>query len=430
VADWYNAVTWVVLAALAGLNLLVLLYRSRRGAAIRPWVRRVLRRLSGREDLRWLDWQPLFAAAGIAFACVSAYGILSGQYGCRPGGSDPITLLNSGRAFWSGASPFNVPQCGHTGEVPYGLAAILVTAFGSLGDLPGVYLLWGLVALSILPLTWVVAGADRQYVTVYVGTSALFVPVICSQIDGATNAIVPATVMLSLFLASRNELVSAAVGGFLSTARFPNLLPLLGETGSFRRRRLLAFVATLGAFAAATALTYAIWGASFLDIVFFQQFARRSFSLNAYGILLLSNALPGGLAIEVFQGVVTLGLLVAVLAWGRSPLRAAALVLVGFALITPFLSFTILIWLLPAALMGTRARWWLWGAAFVGSLNYDLALNVWAWDDGVIWPSMILDGILTILLVALFVDLWRTELRSRRERSSSGASARPSATRS
>ena len=415
-ADWYNAVTWGVLGALAALNLLVLLYRSEWGSAVRPWVRSVLRRISGRDDLVWLDWQPLLAAAGIAFAGVSAYGILSGQYGCRPGGSDPITILNSGRAFWQGQSPFLVPQCAHTGEIPYGLAAVLITAVGSLGGLPGVYFVWGLVALSVVPLTWAVGGPDRRYLSVFVTTSVLFVPIICSQIDGTTNAIVPATVLLSFYLVRRSELLSAAVGGFLSTARFPSLLPILGETGSFPRRRYLAFAVAAAVFAAVTALSFAVWGSNFIHIVFVQQLGRRSFSVNLYGILLLTNTLPGGLGIELVQGALTLGLLVAVFVAVRSPFAAAAILLVGFALLTPFLSLNILIWLLPVALLGLRAQWWLWGIGFVGSLNYDLALNVWAWDDGVSWPSMILDVILTILLLALFVELWRSELAGRRTR--------------
>ena len=431
-ADWYNAVTWFVFGALSAVNLLVLVYRTEWGSDVRPMVLGVLRRISRRSDLRWLDWQPLVAAAGVAFACVSAYGILSGQYGCRPGGSDPITILNSGKAFWAGANPFTVPQCGHTGEVPYGLAAVLLTALGSLGGLPGVYLVWGLVALAVVPLTWAVAGPDRRFVTVFVGTSALFVPVVCSQIDGLTNAIVPVTLLLSLYLAERSEILSAAVGGFLSTARFPSLLPVLGETGSFPRRRYLSFVTAAAVFGGVTLGSFALWGQDFLGPVFLNQLGRRSFSLNFYGILLLSNALPGGLAVELFQGALTVALLVAVLLWVRSPAAAVTIMLVGFALLTPFLSFTILIWLLPVALLGFRAQWWLWGVAFVGSLNYDLALNVWAWDDGVLWPSMFLDVVLTVLLLALFIELWRKELSGRgREprdsphRSSEAGEARP-----
>ncbi|HXY12480.1 MAG TPA: hypothetical protein VEJ85_03185, partial [Thermoplasmata archaeon] len=69
-------------------------------------------------------------------------------------------------------------------------------------------------------------------------------------------------------------------------------------------------------------------------------------------------------------------------------------------------------WLLPVALLGMRAKWWLWGVALVGSFNYDLALNVWAWDDGVSWPSMVLDIVLSALLIVLFVELWRHERAS------------------
>jgi hypothetical protein len=114
-ADWFNEVTWSVLAGLAALNLLVLLSatKSAPGAWIRARASKALRAPSGRSDLQWLDWKPLTAAAGIAFATVSAYGIRSGQYGCHPPGvSDPIGVLSSGKAFWAGTDPFQVVDCG------------------------------------------------------------------------------------------------------------------------------------------------------------------------------------------------------------------------------------------------------------------------------------------------------------------------------
>ena len=414
-AAWFNAVTWGVFGALSALNLLVLLYRTERGARIRPWVLGTLRRISGRSDLNWLDWQPILVAATIAFAAVSAYGIVSGQYGCHPPGvSDPIGVLNSGKAFWAGTDPFKVSDCGGSLEIPYGLASVLISAIGSFGGLTGIYVVWGAVALALIPLTWAVAGPDRRYVLLFVATSVLLVPLVSSQIDGATNAIVPTTVLLSLYLAGRSEPLAVAVGGFLSTARFPNLLPILGATGSFPRRRYLSFVVALVAFGGVTALTFAVWGNEFLNPVFLQQIGRRSFSLNLYGILLFENWLPGGIGVETVEVVLTVALVVAVFLSMRSPIVAASIVLVGFALLTPFLSFNILVWLLPVALVGARARWWLWGVAFVGSLNYDLALNIWAWDDGVTWPSMVFDVVLTILLLALFVDLWRQQLAAQR----------------
>jgi len=416
VADWFNAVTWTVFAGLATINLLVLLYAtdSSVGAWLRPRVLRALRRLSGRADLHWLDWQPLVVAAGVAFAAVSAYGILSGQYGCHPPGvSDPIGVLNSGKAFWAGTDPFRVTDCGGNLDVPYGLAALLISAVGSLGGLTGIYVVWGAVGLSILPLTWAVAGSDRRQVMLYVGTSVLLVPLISSQIDGATNAIVPATVLLAVYLARRSELLGAAVGGFLSTARFPNLFPVLGSTGANPRFRYAAFAVAAASFGAFTAVSYLLWGSDFLGPVFLSQIGRRSFSLNLYGVFLLQNALPSSTALEAVQALLTLALVLVVFWRGRSPVGSAAIVLTGVALLTPFLSFNILVWLLPVALIGARARWWLWSIAFVGSLNYDLGLNVWAWDDGVTWPSAVLDVVLTVLLLALFVEVCRQQLGRR-----------------
>ena len=415
-ADWFNAVTWLVLGLLTLLSFLILLYRTEVGvrSGYSAWVRRGLRSVSGRADLEWLDWVPILVAATVAFAAVSAYGMVSGQYGCHPPGvSDPIGVLNSGKAFWAGTNPFYVTDCGGHIEVPYGLASVLISALGSLGGLPGIYAVWGAVALAIIPLTWAVAGPDRRYVLVFVGTSVLLVPLVSSQIDGATNAIVPTTVLLSLYVAQRSEWWGTAVGGFLSTSRFPNLLPILGESGAFRRR-YLAFVSGVAVFGAVTALTFAVYGHEFLDPVFLNQLGRRSFSLNLYGIFLISNTLPSGLGVEVLQGTFVVVLLAAVFFLSRSALGAASIMLVGFALITPFLSFNILVWLLPVALLGARARWWLWGIALVGSLDYDLALNVWYWDQGVGWPSMVFDVVVTALLVGLFVDLWRCELATPR----------------
>lgn len=407
-ADWFNAVTWSVFAALSAVNLLVILYGAERGAAIRPWVLRQLRRISGREDVRWLDWQPVLVAGLVAFAAVSAYGILTGQYQCGPppAVSDPLGVLNSGKAFWAGTDPFNPPDCAGHIQVPYGLTSVLIDAIGSLGGLPGIYAVWGLIAFSIVPLVWALADTDRRQVLLFVGTSVLLVPLISSQIDGATNAIVPVTVLLSLYLARKNEVLAMAVGGFLSTARFPNIFPVLGSAGAMRQR-YLAFGVAAAAFAATTGVSYLVWGSDFLGPVFFNQFSRQSFSLNLYGVFLLSDTLPRSLAIEGAQAVLTLALVLVAFFWARTPVIAAALVLTGFALLTPFLSFNILVWLLPVVLVGARARWWLWGIAFVGSLNYDLALNVWAWDDGVWWPSAVLDVVLTALLVALFVEVWR-----------------------
>jgi hypothetical protein len=414
IAYWFNAITWGTLAAFAGLNLLVLLAGTDRGTRLRSWARRQLERVSGRRDLDWLDWLTVWVGSVAIFAGVAAYGILSGQYGCHPP-SDAIGLLDSGKAFWAGQNPFTVPGCGSQHEIPYGLAAVLLNALGSLGGLAGIYAIWGLVAFSIVPLTWALARDDRRLVLLFVGSSVLLIPLVSSQIDGATNALVPATVLLALYLARRRELLASAIGGFLATARFPNVFPLLGETGAFRRRRYAAFGAVAAVFLGLTGLSYLRWGASFLGPVYLDQIGRRSFSLNFYGVLLFANALPTTLWVEGTQAVLMVALVLVVFWRIRSSVLSAAIVLVGFALLTPFLSYTILVWLLPVALIGVRARWWLWGVALVGSLNYDLALNVWFYDNGISWPSSVLDVVLTVLLLALFVELWREARRGPRE---------------
>jgi hypothetical protein len=404
--------TWGVFGVLTAVNLVVLLYRTRLGTWIRPRVLRALRRLSGRPDPSWLDWRPLLVIAAIWFGGFSAYGILSGQYGCQPNGllSDALGGVDSGRAFWAGENPFSgVPYCGSTLGVPYGLAAVLLDALGSLGGLSGICIVWGAVVLSVLPLTWATGGGDRRYITVYIATSILYVPLATSEFGGATNAIVPVTLLLALYLAQRRELLAATVGGFLSTARFPSLFPVLAMNGALPRRRIRGFLAAAGAFGAATALSYAVWGSGFIDSVFVGQIARRSYSLNIYGILLLHNSLPSTLGVEAAQAVLTVALVIAVFASVRSPIRAVAITIVGVALITPFLSYNFLIWLLPCALAGARARWWLWGIASVGAINFNLGLGVWASSQGILWPAELMDGVLTALLLFLLVDLWRPD---------------------
>lgn len=402
----YDAITWAVLAAFAAANLVVLLAAGERGGEIRRWVLRQLQRITRRSDLDWFDWVPVWVGGVAIFSAVVAYGLLSGQYACSPA-SDAFGLLASGRAFWAGQDPFRASICGGAHEIPYGFAAVLIDGIGSIGGIVGIYAIWGFIAFAIVPLAWAVAGKDRRWVLAYLASSVLLIPLVSTQIDGATNALVPATVLLSLYLARRRERAAAIVGGFLSTARFPNIFPLLSMTGANRRYRVGAFALVALAFAAVSALSYLYWGMEFVGPVFLDQLGRRSFSLNFYGVLLFANALPSTVWVEGIQSALTIALVLVVFVRVRSPLLGAALTLTGVALLTPFLSYNILVWLLPVALIGARARWWLWGIAVVGSVNYDLAYVVWASQYGLTWPSAVLDLVLTGLLLGLFVELWR-----------------------
>jgi hypothetical protein len=374
---------------------------------VRDGLQRLVRRLSGASALDGLEWWHIAAVVAVGLGLVLGYDLAAGLYACHGSPTDIGGFLGQGRAFWAGTNPFDVTSCGGTISEPDGLAAVIINAVGSLGGLAGVAAVWGAISVALVPVTWWAAGPDRRYLTIVVATSPLYFPLVALQIDGASNALVPVTVLLTLYLASRREVLATGVAGFLATQRFPTLFPVLALSGSFRRRFTAAF-ALIAVFAAGTALSYLLWGPEFLTTVFLGQLGRRSFSLNAWGVLLLQNWLPSGNDLAIGQAAVTLLLVAIVFFTVRSPLRAAAITLTGVALLTQFLSFNILVWLLPVALVGVRPRWWLWGIAAVGSLNYVYAYSVLATTQGVVWPSELLDVALTGLLLALFVDLWKT----------------------
>jgi hypothetical protein len=394
---------------LAAAGLVLLISTAERGARVRAWLVRTLERLTGRPDLGWLRWWHLAFVVAVGLTAVMGYDILSGFYACTvPGRTvDIVGFLAQGRAFWSGTNPFNVPDCGGMIVEPDGLAAVLINAVGSLAGIPGIVFVWGAVSVALIPLTWWVAGPERRYLTLIVATSPLYFPLVSAQIDGASNALVPVVVLLTLYLATRSEIGATGLAGFLATQRFPTLFPILALSGSFRRRFAAAFAA-IAVFATGTAISYLFWRADFINVVFLDEFGRRSFSLNFWGVFLLGPGLPSGNGLEIVQALLTLVLVVVVFLTVRSPLRAAAITLTGVALLTQFLSFNILIWLLPVALVGARPRWWLWAIAVVGTVNYNYAFNILVSAQGIVWPSEVLDLVLTALLLGLLIDLWRS----------------------
>lgn len=409
----YNGLDLALTIVLALLSLGALLVRGPSEYRLCRWTKRWADRLFPTRVLDRLRWPAVALVVGVAYAVIAAFDLATGLYGCSGSAttSDPVALLRSGQAFWSGGNPFVVQDCGVTTTIPYGLAAVLVNALGSLGGPAGISAAWGLLGVVLVPLVWwATPVGDRRYVLVFVALLPLYLPLVASQIDGASNAIVPLAVLATIVLSRRSGRLAEVVGGFLSTARFPTLFPVLATRGSERRWFVGALLA-LTTFGAVTALTYARWGSSFYRTVFEGQVNRRSFSLNLYGVLLDHAALPTGTDIVVLQA--TLIVLVTGFAFFlvRDPLRAAAVALVGFALLTPFLSFSILLALLPVALVGQRERWWLWGAGIVAAVNYDLALSFFAWQGGSVLPTDVLDVVLTVILLALFYEL----VRRRRE---------------
>jgi hypothetical protein len=407
VPNWLPA--GVTLAALALVNLVLLFAATDRGTRLRERLRHLLHRITGVPGLAKVEWWHVAALAAVGMVIVLGYDFATNEFACVGPGvpTDIGGFLAQGRAFWSGTNPFVDTSCGGTINEPDGLAAVLLNALAVPGGLVGVAVVWSLVSIALIPLAWHVAGPDRRYVVLVLASSPLYFPLVSSQIDGASNALVPVAVLLTLLLARRQSATGTGIGGFLASQRFPTLFPVIGLSGALRSRWLAAgtAVAVFGAF---TALSYHLWGSTFLDTVFLNQVGRRSFSLNLWGVLLLQGWLPSGSATSVAQGAATLVLVVVVFFTVRSPFRAAMITLVGVALLTQFLSFNILIWILPVVLVGVRPRWWLWGIAVVAALNYNFALGVLAWLDGVSWPAELLDIALTVLLLGLFIDLWRT----------------------
>jgi len=404
----YNLLTDLFTGVLAVVSLVLLLSQTNRGVGLRTAILRAVERVTGQPNLGWLRWWHIAAVVALVLGAVMGFDLATGLYGC-PGPGAPSDIggfLAQGQALWTGANPFTVPDCGTTILEPDGLAAVLLNGLGSLGGVAGVALVWGAISVALVPLTWWVAGPERRYLTLLVATSPLYVPLVATQIDGASNALVPLTVLLTLYLATRSEVRATLLAGLLATQRFPTLFPVLGLSGSFRRR-FTAAAAAVGAFAVGTGIAYLVWGPEFLGPVFLDQVNRRSFSLNLWGVFLLNHSLPSGTGLTILQGALTLALIAVVFFTVRSPLRAAAITLTGVALLTQFLSFNILVWLLPVALVGVRPRWWWWGIGVVGSVNYDYALTV-AGTQGILWPAEVLDILLTVLLLGLLVDLWRT----------------------
>jgi len=417
VAAWGSgfAAPWALglyIGTFAILGWLVLWYEREAQGASSGWAHRWVARLTGGSDLSWIDARLLTAVAAGAFALGAIANAALGAYACSaPGPSDLTTLFTSGQEFLRGGDPFTITACGVSGNpVPAGMASVLLDALGSLGGEVGTLLVWGAVSVALVPLVWSLAGTRRAVTTVGILVSFLYLPVVAVQVDGASLAIVPLAVLLVLYLARRGWARAAAIGGFLATGRFPALFPILAATGRAGARRAIAFASALGIFAAVTLISIAIYGSAFPGPVFFAQFARGDSSLNYWGVLQGEGWLNTSSALTIVQASLTIVLVGVTWVWARSALGAIAIVLTGTVLLTQYLSFTALIFLLPVALFGSRARWWLWAIGLVAISNYLLAIQSYASIGGSAIPSYVLDLALTVLVLGLLIELLRTEL--------------------
>ncbi len=403
-------------------NLLVLAYRWPRTPSVRRVVDRIQRRITGRPDWSWLKLVYILVPLIVLTAVNVGW-----QVGTLHCADDSLAILTSGEAALHGQNPFLVTYCGGTSpdQIPYGLASVTLDALGAVaGSVAGIWIVWQLVALAVVPLVWAIAGEDRRYVSVLTATSVLYLPNIATNI-GVDNAIVPVSILLMLYALgpmARTRTALKGVAAFLSTARFPALFPLLGSSGAAGTARWRQFTGVLAVFLGAAALSYALWGWDAIKIVYLGQFSRLSGgTLNFFAVLLQQGWFIPSLASAAIQGGVLLGLVLLVTFRRYSARAASAVPLIGVMSLSQYLNFHFVVWVVPLVLLGPGVNSWLYlygaGAAFdevVTERYFGMALGVW-------WPYEVMGVLLSILLLYLLLRIIRDEeVRIRSQQGSRG----------
>jgi len=401
--------TLVFLASFA-LTFLVLAYRSRFLPSVRNGVDRVQRRVTGQHDWKWLQlWHILLPLAALTVANI-VWNASTAH--CS---DDSFAIFASGQAALHGLNPFSVAFCGHpyATAIPYGLAEVTLDALGALaGNFVGIWVVWQLFALAVVPLVWKVAGDDRRYLTVLAAVSVLYLPNITTNL-GVENTVVAVAVLCMLYAllaAPRRGPLFQGLAAFLSTARFPAVFPLLGSSASQGRHRWAKVALVIVVFLGAAALSWALWGWDAIQVVYLGQFARaNSESLNLFALLIHEGWVQPSLSLAALQGG---GLLVLVLfvQWrGYSPLAACAVPLVGVMLFSQYLNFHFVAWLIPLVLLGTSVNWWLLAFASVAAVNESVLYWYLALSQGVYWPYELCGVLLFAILLGLLITIVRAE---------------------
>jgi hypothetical protein len=335
---------------------------------------------------------------------------------------DSFAILASGTAALHGTDPFSVAFCSHpyATSIPYGLAEVSLDALGALsGSILGIWLVWQLFALAVVPLVWKIAGDDRRYKSVLAATSVLYLPNIATNL-GVENIVVAVSVLLMLYAVTRPQRGSTILRGlaaFFSTARFPAVFPLLASSASQGRRRWAQLVLVAGVFLGAAALSYALWGWDAVQVVYLGQFARaNSESLNLFALLIHEGWVQPSLGLAAIQGGGLLLFVLFVHVRGYSPLAACAIPLVGVMIFSQYLNYHFVAWLIPLLLLGASTNWWLLAYASVAAVTENILYWNLALVGGVWWPYELCGILLLAILLCMLVTIVRSEearLRSR-----------------
>ena len=412
--DWgYLGSVAILLVAIA-LNGIVLAYRSPRTPGVRETVDRLRTRITGRSDWNWLDLRTIMVPVAILTVVNIVW-----QVGSLHCADDSLALLTSGQAALHGQNPFVVSYCSrpYLDPIPYGLPAVALNALGAVsGSVAGIWIVWQLFALAVVPLVWKVAGRDRRYVSVLAATSVLYLPNIMTNI-GVDNAIVPISVLLMLYALGagsrppkRRDRGLEGVAAFLSAARFPALFPLLGSSASSGPARWRRFGGVLAVFLGAVLVSYLLWGWDAINIVYLGEFSRNSGdTLNLLAVLVHQGWLVPSLASAAVQGSLLLLLVFWVYYRRYSPRVACAVPLVGIMSLSQYLNFHFVVWLVPLLLLGAQVNRALFVYATVAAFDEVVTQQYLGMTLGIWWPYEALGVVLSAILLYLLVLVLRDE---------------------
>jgi hypothetical protein len=414
----------VVFVASFVLTVLVLAYGTARFSSVKAAVDRFQQRVTGRPDWKWLRlWHVMVPVLAVTVANI-VWNV--SQAHCS---DDSFAILGSGQAALHGLDPFRVAFCGHgyVTNVPYGLAEVSLNALGATsGSILGIWVVWQVVALAVVPLVWLVAGDSRRYLSVLTAVSVLYLPNIATNL-GVENNVVAVSVLLMLYalaLPKGRGTVLQGVAAFLATARFPALFPLLGSSASLGRRRWTRIVLVMGVFLGAAALAGALWGWDAIQVVYLGQFARaNSESLNLFALLIHQGWFVPSLGAAAVQGGGLVLLVLFVHVRRYSPRVACAVPLLGVMVLSQYLNYHFLAWLTPLVLLGTETNWWLLAYATLAAVNENVLYWYLALDLGVWWPYELAGIALVAILLVLLVSIIRREETRLRSRSVKGPGA-------
>jgi hypothetical protein len=392
------------------LNLVVLAYRSESLPSVRLAVDRLQRWATGRRDWSWVRLWHLMVPLAVVTAANIFWNVSMAH--CS---DDSFAILASGQAALHGRDPFAVAFCGepYTTEIPYGLAAVSLNALAALsGTILGIWVVWQLLALAVVPFVWTVAGKARRYASVLAATSVLYLPNIATNL-GVENVVVAVSVLLMLYAlqaSHRRGTLLQGLAALLSTARFPALFPLLGSSASQGRRRWSQLLLVLGVFLGAAGLSLWLWGWDAIQVVYLGQFARaNSESLNLFAVLIHEGWVEPSLTAAAVQGGGLLLFVLFVHLRGYSTLTSCAIPLVGVMIFSQYLNYHFLAWLVPLVLMGASVNWWLLAYGALAAVDENVLYWYLALDRGVWWPYELCGIVLFALLVCLLVTIVRAE---------------------